>query len=83
MISTRPDLSYSSSLINRYMTNLGKRHWKATKWVIRYLNGSMNAQLIYKICPKELFELYGFVDSDYAGDLDKRRSLTGYCFLIG
>ena len=80
MIYTRPDLSYSSSLISRYMTNLGKRHWEATKWVLRYLKGSMNAQLIYKICLKEL---YGFVDSDYAGDLDKRRSLTGYCFLIG
>ena len=25
----------------------------------------------------------GYVDSDYAGDLDKRRSLTGYVFTIG
>ena len=43
----------------------------------------MNAQLIYKICPKELFKLYGFVDSDYVGDLDRRMWLTGYYFLIG
>ena len=42
----------------------------------------MNAQRMYKICPKELFKLYGFVDSDYVGDLDKMRSLTGYCFII-
>ena len=27
--------------------------------------------------------LVGFVDSDFAGDLDKRRSLTGYVFTIG
>ena len=27
--------------------------------------------------------LVGCVDSDYAGDLDKRRSLTGYVFTIG
>ncbi|GJU78181.1 retrotransposon protein, putative, ty1-copia subclass [Tanacetum coccineum] len=27
--------------------------------------------------------LVGYVDSDYAGDLDKRRSLTGYVFTIG
>ena len=25
----------------------------------------------------------GYVDSDYAGDLDKRRSLIGYVFTIG
>ena len=83
MISIRSDLSYSSSLISRYMANPGKRHWEAAKWVLRYLKGSTNAQLIYKICSKELFELYGFVDSDHVGGLDKRRSLIGYCVLIG
>ena len=25
----------------------------------------------------------GYVDSDFAGDLDKRRSLVGYVFIIG
>ena len=27
--------------------------------------------------------LIGFVDSDYAADLDRRRSLTGYVFTVG
>ena len=25
----------------------------------------------------------GYVDSDYTGDLDKRRSTTGYLFMLG
>ena len=84
LIFPRLDLSYSSSLISGYMANPSKGHWEVAKWVLRHLKRwSMNAQLIYKICPKELFELYGFVDYDYAGDLDKRRSLTWYCSLIG
>ena len=27
-------------------------------------------------------QIVGYVDSDYAGDLDKRRSLTGYLFTL-
>ena len=26
--------------------------------------------------------LHGYVDADYAGDLDKRKSTTGYCFFF-
>ncbi|GKD15779.1 hypothetical protein Tco_1204937 [Tanacetum coccineum] len=32
---------------------------------------------------KSKYRLVGYVDSDYAGDLDKRRSLTGYVFTVG
>ena len=28
-------------------------------------------------------DIKGFCDADYAADLDKRRSLTGYAFTIG
>ena len=27
-------------------------------------------------------EVFGFVDSDFAGDLDKKRSITGYVFTL-
>ena len=47
MISTKPDLSYSTSLVSKYMFNPGRRHWEATKWIIRYLIWSKNAKLCY------------------------------------
>lgn len=82
MVSTRPDLSYVASLVSRYMTNPGKRHWEATKWILRYLKGSKSVNLTY--CKRDDYptKIYGYVDSDYAGDLDKRRSLSGYIFFF-
>ena len=47
MICTRPDIAYAVSLISRYMSNPGKAHWQALKWIIRYINGSLNRVLIY------------------------------------
>ena len=80
MVCSRPDLSYALSVVSRYMANPGKEHWKAVQWIFRYLRGTSNAYLQFG---KTRDGLVGFVDSDFAGDLDKRRSLTGYVFTIG
>ena len=61
------------------MANPGKEHWKAVQWIFRYLRGTSNACLKFG---KTGEGLAGYVDSDFAADLDKRRSLTGYVFTI-
>ena len=50
------------------------------KWILIYLKGTLNFCLEFG---RTNSTLVGFVDSDYAGDLDRRRSLTGYVFCIG
>ena len=82
MVLTRPDLSYAVSVVSRYMENPGKEHWKAVVWILRYLNGTINYGLIYGTDGMNEVNVEGFVDSDYAGNLDKRRSLTGYLFKL-
>ena len=50
------------------------------KWVLRYLLKTVDVGLVFKrddICDQYAI---GFVDSDYAGDLDKRQSTTRYMF---
>jgi hypothetical protein len=80
MVCSRLDLSYAINLVSRYMANPGKEHWKAIQWIFRYLCGTSKACLKFGRTGKGLV---GYMDSDYAVDLDKRRSLTGYVFTVG
>ena len=80
MVCSRPDLSYAMSLVSRYMANPGKEHWKVVQWIFRYLRGTSNACLKFG---KTGEGLAGYVDLDFAADLDKRRSLTCYVFTVG
>jgi hypothetical protein len=80
MVCFRPELSYAMSLVSRYMANHGKEHWKAVQWIFRYLRGTSKACLKFGRTGKGLV---GYVDSNYAADLDKRRSLIGYVFTVG
>ncbi|KAL6332914.1 hypothetical protein AAG906_019919 [Vitis piasezkii] len=70
---SRPDLSYVVSAISRYMTNPGQEHWKVVQWIFRYLRGSTDVYLHFG---RTRDRVVGYVDSNFAGDLDKRRSLT-------
>ena len=80
MVCTRPDISQAVSVVSRYLSCPGKAHWEAVKWILRYLKGTSGVCLEFG---RNGDSLSGYVDSDYAGDLDKRRSLTGYVFTLG
>ena len=79
MVCTRPDLAHAISVLSRYMSNPGREHWEAVKWLMKYLKGSTNVGLLFEHCPNGVI-LEGFVDSDFAGDKDKRRSTSAYMF---
>ncbi|KAG8471605.1 hypothetical protein CXB51_036639 [Gossypium anomalum] len=68
------------SAVSRYMANPGKEHWKAVQWILRYLRGTTDVCLQFGRTEDGVI---GYVDADFAGDLDRRRSLTGYVFTIG
>ncbi|KAL9811853.1 putative RNA-directed DNA polymerase [Arabidopsis thaliana] len=81
MVGTRPDVAQAIGVLSRFMGNPGKVHWTAVKWLLRYLKNSSDLKLIYTQ-GKDL-QVQGYSDSDYAADLDRRRSTTGYVFTIG
>jgi hypothetical protein len=84
IICTRPDSAHVVSVVSRFMHNPGKEHWNAVKWNLRYLKGTSHFGLLFdKNSVKEIGVMgfvEGFVDSGFGGDLDKRRSISGYVF---
>ena len=82
MVYTRLDISHAVSVVSRCMDRLGKIYWQAVKWILQYLRGTSHVDLLYDKIIDIYGEIVGYVDSDYAGDLDKRRSLTGYVFTL-
>lgn len=82
MVCTRPDLAYAVSVVSRYMHNPGKSHWSAVKWIFRYLKGTSDIGLVFDRKMATTNDVIGYVDSDYGGDLDRRRSLSGYIFTL-
>ncbi|KAH9651797.1 Integrase catalytic domain-containing protein [Citrus sinensis] len=77
MICTRPDIAQAVGAVSRYMANPGGEHWIAVKRILRYIRGTSDVALCYG---GSEFTVRGYVDSDFAGDLDKRKSTTGYVF---
>ena len=70
------------SLISRYIENPTEMHLLAAKRILHYLQGTRLFGLFYKKGQK--INLFGFTDSDYAGDQDDhRRSTSGYVFMFG
>jgi hypothetical protein len=81
MVCTRPDLAHAVSVVSKYMANPGKRHWNTVKWIFRYLKGTTDYGITF-VRQKSDLSVVGYVDADYAGDLDDRRSTTGYVFTL-
>jgi hypothetical protein len=83
LLATRPDLAYYVCLVARFMDMPTEVHVAAIKRIIRYVKGTLGYGIIYKHVIDEKLELVGWSDSDYARDLDDRKSTSGYVFMLG
>jgi hypothetical protein len=80
-VSTRPDILYGIGLVSRYMEAPTMTHLKTAKRILRYVKGTLDFGLLYS--PFKEFKLFGYSNSDWAGDMDDRKSTTGFVFYIG
>ena len=79
IVCTRPDVAQAVSVVSRYMVNPQKSHWLAVKWILRYLHGTSNVCIEYG---RKNEGLQVFIDADFGGDLDQRKSTLGYVFCL-
>ncbi|GBP49025.1 Copia protein [Eumeta japonica] len=77
---TRPDITYVENSLSTYNNQPTNEHWVAVKRVMRYLKGTMNMKLV---CKRNVDgNISGYCDSDWANDIEDRKSCTGYIFLF-
>ena len=75
---TRPDIADAVGNVARFCSKPSVQHWKAVKRILRYLRGSVNYGLMYSQNQNNV--AVGYSDADWAGDLDNRKSTSGYIF---
>lgn len=61
--------------VQDHLSNPGREHWNAVKWTLRYLCGTAGMKLCFG---GDKPTLVGYSDSDMAGDIDSRKSTSGY-----
>jgi len=83
IINTRPDLAYAVGVVSRYMEAPGKEHWAAVKHILRYLKGTLGYGCKYDKGAELKPILVGYSDSDFAGDVEDRKSTTGVGYFLG
>lgn len=80
LTTTGLDLMYMVSLISLYIERPTELHQQAMKKIIRYLKGTIELGILYKRGGKE--SLIAYFDNDYAGNIEDRKSMLGYVFLL-
>lgn len=77
MLGSRPDISFSVNYYSRYQDKNVSEVWKGLKRIMRYLKGTTDVSLKFERKISEL-EMTCYVDSDWGGDLQDRKSVSGY-----
>lgn len=80
---TRPDISFSCSLLSQFNNCYNKNHWIAAKRVLRYLKKTINFGLVFKRSFDKRYCLEAFADADWGNDPTDRKSFSGFVIKLG
>ena len=78
---TRPKISYAVSVAARNMQKPHELHWKETKRILHYVQGTRDYGIHYAMGAQ--LDLIGLTDSDREGYGNDGKSTLGFLFMIG
>jgi hypothetical protein len=85
-LGTRPDIAHAVNEISKFMENPGHEHWVAAKRILHYIKGTVNKALVFDAKDSltgGILNISAYSDSNWAGDINDRKSTTGYIVQLG
>lgn len=89
---TRPDIAFVVGQLSGHNSDPRAGHTRIAKQTLQYLKGTSTLGIIWGRDPASHqdqegkygpFGIVGYADSSYAGGIEDRKSITGYCFFLG
>jgi hypothetical protein len=78
-----PDLGFTVGYVSRFLEDPREDHMAVVKHILRYVAGTTSWGMWYGRKSDTEASLIGYCHSDYAGDLEKRQSMSGIIFFLG
>jgi hypothetical protein len=79
-MNTSLDICFAVNTLSQYLVEPRRVHLVATKYLMRYLKGTLDYGLCYT--GDFDFKLYGYTNSDWVGSASDRKNTSG-CFSFG
>lgn len=84
---TKSDITFAVDQLSKHNTDPHKNHLQVAKKVISYLKSSINLGLVYEKTNQQLqysplYNLIGYVKTNFAGNSKDRKSIMGYYFAL-
>jgi hypothetical protein len=82
MLGTHPDIAYAMAALGRHAANPGTEHQHALDRAFKYLRATSDWELVFQRGMHKGSTLNGYVDADWASDVNDCKSTSGFVFML-